>query len=140
MHDSEAPRNFLQKLSLQSLDKKQQNLHVLKWVAESPNYAVRVSRETAAIEFLGVSNRTVERWLHGASNSGFTPIALEQKKPVPYAWQAFINGAWAAERSKGTKATPSWVYQLVKEEAEKQQQNSYPSYKFVVHFLHSLED
>ena len=138
MCDSEDPRIFLQELSLQNLDKKQQKLCSIRWVAESPNYAVKITRKTAAIEFFSISKRTFERWLHNASNSGFIPTALEKVKSVPLTWQAFITGAWAAERCKGTKVAPSLIYQLVKEEAERQELDSYPSYKIVAHFLHSL--
>lgn len=64
MHDSENPEEFLQQLADENLENEEQKSRIVQWVAESPTHAVKIVRKNAAVDFLNISRRTFERWLH----------------------------------------------------------------------------
>jgi len=53
MHNSEGSY-FLQRFALQSLNRKQESLHAIKQVSESPNYAVKITKKPTALDFFAL--------------------------------------------------------------------------------------
>jgi hypothetical protein len=140
MHNGEKPEEFLQQLADEALENKQQKLRIVQWVAESPTHAAKTARKNAAVEFLNLSRRTFERWLHYQSRGCSTPPPSGQANLSFDDWQSFILAAWREERLNGDKASPFVIYQLVQAEAQKRRIDRYPSYATVRRFLNSLSD
>lgn len=64
MTDSDDLNELLKQFVHGGIAYQEWKLRISEWVIRSPTRAVKTARKQAAIEYLNISRRTIERWLN----------------------------------------------------------------------------